>query len=107
MGRRGEQLDGSTYFVGSSRGPVERIALYLNLDMIGSPNFGRFIYDGNGSKFEVEDPGSAAIERTFERYFDSQDLASGPRSMAARTPPRARGGAGDEGQRRDVRRVPG
>ena len=86
-GAEESNLDGSTYFVEQlSQARFERIALYLNLDMIGSPNFGRFIYDGNGSKFEVEGPpGSAAIERTFERYFDSQDLASGQTAFDGRS----------------------
>ncbi|ELF7104576.1 aminopeptidase PaaP, partial [Pseudomonas aeruginosa] len=39
-------------------------------DMIGSPNFGNFIYDGDGSDFGLQGPpGSAAIERLFEAYF--------------------------------------
>ena len=44
-----------------------KIALYLNFDMIGSPNFVRFVYDGDNSKFRranaaVGPPGSDAIE---------------------------------------------
>jgi Zn-dependent M28 family amino/carboxypeptidase len=55
------------------------IALYLNFDMIGSPNFGRFIYDGDGSAFGLQGPpGSDAIESEFENYFDGQGLASEP-----------------------------
>ena len=54
--------------------------------MIGSPNFARLIYDGNGSKFEDAGPeGSDAIERTFERYFESQDLASGQTAFDGRS----------------------
>ena len=47
-------------------------ALYINLDMVGSPNFGRFVYDGDASNVH---PASAAIERVFARYFDSRGLA--------------------------------
>lgn len=47
-------------------------ALYINLDMVGSPNFGRFVYDGDASSVH---PASAAIERVFARYFDSRGLA--------------------------------
>ena len=63
-------------------GALEDISLYLNFDMVGSPNFVRFIYDGNNSKFPVgadaeEGPaGSGAIEKVFRKYFKSQDLAS-------------------------------
>ncbi len=62
------------------------IALYLNFDMIGSPNFARLIYDGNGSAFEAPGPeGSDAIERTFQRYFDRADLASGQTAFDGRS----------------------
>ena len=40
-------LVGSTNYVnGLSPAEQDKIALYLNFDMIGSPNFGRFVYDG-------------------------------------------------------------
>ncbi len=78
-GAEEEGLVGSTYYVSQlTEEEGTDIALYLNFDMIGSPNFARFIYDGNGSKFGSPGPdGSDAIERTFERYFDRKDLASG------------------------------
>ena len=45
-------LVGSTEYVAQlTRRREPKIALYLNFDMIGSPNFARFIYDGNGSAF--------------------------------------------------------
>ena len=34
-----------------NKAQADNIALYLNFDMIASPNFARFIYDGNGSAF--------------------------------------------------------
>lgn len=54
------------------------IALYLNYDMVGSPNFARFIYDGDNSTGEgAEGPeGSDAIEQVFSSYFASQRLAT-------------------------------
>jgi len=62
------------------------IALYLNFDMIGSPNFGRFIYDGNGSAFGLEGPdGSDTIERVFQRFFSAEDLATGPSAFDGRS----------------------
>jgi Zn-dependent M28 family amino/carboxypeptidase len=55
-----------------------RIALYLNFDMVGSPNFARYVYDGDNSTSARRDPfpaGSAAIERVFARYFTARRLA--------------------------------
>lgn len=64
-------LVGSTFYVNSLSDEERRkIKAYLNFDMIGSPNFGNFIYDGDGSSFGLQGPpGSAAIERLFEAYF--------------------------------------
>jgi Zn-dependent M28 family amino/carboxypeptidase len=60
-------LVGSTSYVqGLSEEERNRIALYLNLDMVGSPNAGYLVYDGDDSDREGEGPGprgSAAIER--------------------------------------------
>jgi Zn-dependent M28 family amino/carboxypeptidase len=56
------------------------IALYLNFDMLASPNFVRFVYDGDNSSAAAgaeEGPdGSAEIESLFSRYFASQKLAT-------------------------------
>ena len=75
-------LVGSTeYVAGLTQGELKEIALYLNFDMIGSPNFVRFVYDGDNSTGEGENgpKGSAEIEQLFVDYFDSQDLASSRR----------------------------
>ena len=59
----------------------EDIAMYLNFDMIGSPNYGRFVYDGDTSgngwhDDSIEAPdGSDAIEVAFEGYFESEAVA--------------------------------
>ncbi|KAI9490827.1 M28 family peptidase [Zychaea mexicana] len=46
------------------------IALYLNFDMIGSPNAVNGIYDGDGSDSKLAGPpGSAAIEKLFQDFF--------------------------------------
>ena len=49
------------------------IALNLNFDMIGSPNFARFIYDGDGSATpgitDAGPVGSDNIEGVFKDYF--------------------------------------
>ena len=66
-------LVGSTAYVGGlSQAERDKITLYLNFDMIGSPNYVFFIYDGDNSD-GVGSPagpaGSAAIEKVFEEYF--------------------------------------
>lgn len=48
------------------------IALYLNFDMIGSPNAAYFVYDGDDSDAEGAGPGpygSQQIEETFTSFF--------------------------------------
>jgi Zn-dependent M28 family amino/carboxypeptidase len=57
---------------------LKDIALYLNFDMLGSPNPGYFTYDGNQSADLPSDAapprvpeGSAGIERTFVDYLKS------------------------------------
>ncbi len=66
-------LVGSTYYVNNlSDEEREKIALYLNFDMIGSPNHVFFIYDGDDSDQVGAGPGpdgSAAIEKLFETYY--------------------------------------
>ncbi len=71
-------LVGSNYYVANlTQSERNRIALYLNFDMVGSPNYVRFVYDGDGSAFGLAGPpGSAAIERLFEDFYASRGLAS-------------------------------
>ncbi len=63
-------LVGSTYYVNNlTDAEYAKIALYLNFDMIGSPNHGLFIYDGDNSDQIGAGPGpagSAQIEQTFQ-----------------------------------------
>ena len=71
----GEELGllGSTDYVdGLSQAERDRIALYLNYDMIGSPNYIQMVYDSDQSTFEapVDIPdGSIAIEDLYESYY--------------------------------------
>ena len=54
------------------------ISLYLNFDMIGSPNFFRGIYDGDQSDFRAPVPvpeGSAQIEQVLEEFYEENNLA--------------------------------
>ena len=80
-------LVGSQFYVDSLTKPeLKDTELYLNFDMIGSPNFARFVYDGDGSAFGITGPsGSGAIEGVFEDYFESQGLASEPTAFDGRS----------------------
>ncbi len=71
-------LVGSTYYVNQLPDEEkQRIKAYLNVDMIGSPNYANFIYDGDGSDFGLQGPpGSAAIERLFRSYFQLRNEPS-------------------------------
>jgi Zn-dependent M28 family amino/carboxypeptidase len=66
-------LVGSEYYVDNlAQEEIDDIALYLNFDMIGSPNHVFFIYDGDDSDAVGAGPGpdgSAAIEQLFEGYY--------------------------------------
>jgi Zn-dependent M28 family amino/carboxypeptidase len=66
-------LIGSTDYVeGLSPAELDRIALYLNYDMVGSPNYIFMVYDADESTFEAPVPipaGSVAIEDLYESYY--------------------------------------
>ena len=66
-------LIGSTAYVeGLSDAELDEIALYLNFDMIGSPNYIFMVYDGDESGFPAPVPvpeGSVAIEDLFESFY--------------------------------------
>jgi Zn-dependent M28 family amino/carboxypeptidase len=66
-------LLGSTYYVqnliNTSSPELHEIALNLNFDMLGSPNFYRGIYNGS-----AHDVGSGQIQSLFEAYFESVNL---------------------------------
>ena len=71
-------LVGSTAYVnGLNQTEKDRITLYLNFDMIGSPNHVFFIYDGDDSDAVGAGPGpagSAQIEKTFEAFFTMKGI---------------------------------
>ncbi|RBY86763.1 aminopeptidase [Blastococcus sp. TBT05-19] len=68
-----EGLVGSTdYVTGLAPEERERIALYMNYDMVGSPNYYLGVYDANESTFPapvVVPEGSEAIEAVYEGYY--------------------------------------
>ncbi len=71
-------LVGSTrYVTGLTDEERSRIALYLNVDMIGSPNPVFFVHDGDDSDAIGAGPGpsgSDRIEQTFEAFFAQRRL---------------------------------
>jgi Zn-dependent M28 family amino/carboxypeptidase len=88
-GAEEQGLLGSRHYVESlSTEDLEEIDVYLNFDMIGSPNFGRFVYDGDSSERASRVPlpeGSGTIEQVFVEYFETQDLPISPISIGQRS----------------------
>jgi Zn-dependent M28 family amino/carboxypeptidase len=80
-------LIGSDFYVFNlSEEELDNIVLYLNFDMIGSPNFVRFVYDGDGSAFGLAGPpGSEVIEDLFENFYGARGLASEPTEISFRS----------------------
>ena len=74
-GAEEEGLIGSTrYVAGLSDTDRQKISLYLNLDMVGSPNAAYLAYDGDNSDNEGAGPGpegSATIERVLLEQLSS------------------------------------
>merc|ERR1712130_992812 len=69
-------LLGSTYYVSQAieSGEINNIALNLNFDMLGSPNFFRGVYDGAGAAADIRQ-GSVNIESLFTTFFGFEGLA--------------------------------
>ena len=87
-----EGLLGSQYYVDQlTKRQIKDIALNLNFDMLGSPNFVRFVYDGDGSHTPTAGPnGSKNIEKVFLDYFefsadDVAPLATEPTAFDGRS----------------------
>lgn len=75
--RRG--LLGSTHYLDSlTPAELDAIEMYLGLNELGSPNFARFVYDGDGSEGGPNGgPGSVEIEATFHEYYADLTLGGG------------------------------
>ena len=80
-------LLGSEYYVSQlSKREQKNIAAYLNFDMVASPNYVRFVYDGDGSDTALSGPnGSGRIESVFNDYFASQGLETEPTEFNGRS----------------------
>jgi Zn-dependent M28 family amino/carboxypeptidase len=78
-GAEEEGLLGADYYIANlTQEEIDSIALYLNFDMIGSPNYIYGIYDGDNSSGTAPEgfipEGSAEIEDVFEQFYASQGL---------------------------------
>ncbi len=82
-------LIGSTYYVNNlTASERDRIARYLNFDIIGSPNSVFFVYDGDNSDGVGAGPGpdgSAAIEALFQSYYDRLGLPTKGTDLSGRS----------------------
>lgn len=82
-------LLGSTHYVDTlSDEGLGAIYANLNFDMLGSTNYVRFVYDGDGSDDPdglSGPPGSAQIESVFNDYFAGRGLASAPTAFDGRS----------------------
>jgi Zn-dependent M28 family amino/carboxypeptidase len=79
-------LFGSNFYVANlTQQQFDRIALNLNFDMLGSRNFVRFVYDGDGTLGDAGPPGSEKIEQVFTRHFRRNGLVSEPTPFDGRS----------------------
>jgi Zn-dependent M28 family amino/carboxypeptidase len=70
-------LRGSSQYLGAlTAAEIGAIALYVDFHLLGSPNFVRFVYDGDGSVSGGAGPaGSAGIERVLGGLYSARGLA--------------------------------
>ena len=80
-------LLGAEHYVSTlGKSQLQNIAVNLNFDMVGSPNFVRFVYDGDGSDTGTSGPtGSGVVEDVFNDYFASQGLQTEPTAFDGRS----------------------
>jgi Zn-dependent M28 family amino/carboxypeptidase len=82
-------LLGSAHYIESLSAEARQdIIGMLNFDMLGSPNFVRFVYDGDGSAGLVGGagpPGSDYIEQVFLEYFAAVGLVTDPTAFDGRS----------------------
>jgi Zn-dependent M28 family amino/carboxypeptidase len=88
-GAEESNLSGSTFYIANlPQAERDKIALYLNFDMIGSPNYTFGVYDGDDSAASgspAGPPGSAQIEQVFEAFFASRGKATAPADFTGRS----------------------
>ncbi|WP_436496515.1 M28 family metallopeptidase [Actinokineospora sp. HUAS TT18] len=89
-GAEEEGLLGSEYYIANlSQAEQDKIALYLNFDMVGSPNHFFGIYDGDNSGGTAPPgfipPGSAQIEDVFEKFYADRGLPKDDTEFSGRS----------------------
>ena len=85
-------LLGSNDYIGSlDLDGLRDIALYLNFDLLGSPNPGYFTYDGDQSAAPTDakpvPEGSAGIERTLAGYLNLAGVRPADMPLSTTTDP--------------------
>jgi Zn-dependent M28 family amino/carboxypeptidase len=79
-------LGSENYVASLTTRQKQDIAINLNFDMIASPNYIRYVYDGDGSDTPDAGPnGSATIEDVFAKYFASKNLPFEPTAFDGRS----------------------
>lgn len=80
-------LLGSEFYVANlTEEELAEIAMNLNFDMIGSPNYVPFVYDGDGSDIEpAGPPGSEIIEQVFNDAFLARGINPQPTQFSGRS----------------------
>lgn len=76
------------YATGLDNDELAKIKVYQNYDMIGSPNFVRFVYDSDGSDIAPQigvPANSATLEQIFLDYFASEGLETEPTIIGQRS----------------------
>jgi aminopeptidase S len=73
------QIGSAAYVASLDPAERQRLTAYLNFDVVGSPNYVRFVYDDLGAT-----PGSAAITQLFGSYFEAEGLAWEPVDLAGK-----------------------
>jgi aminopeptidase S len=74
------QVGSAAYVASLDSAERLRLTAYLNFDMVGSPNYVRFVYDDQGAA-----PGSAAITQLFASHFETEGLAWEPIDLAGKS----------------------
>jgi aminopeptidase S len=83
------ELGSNSYVNALDASERQRLTAYLNFDMLGSPNYIRFVYDDRAAS-----PGSAAITRLFADYFEAAGLAWEPIDLSGKSDHRGFSAAG-------------
>ncbi|HVK26418.1 MAG TPA: M28 family metallopeptidase [Actinokineospora sp.] len=89
-GAEEEGLLGSEHYIATlPQAEQDKIALYLNFDMVGSPNYFFGIYDGDNSGGTAPPgfipPGSAQIEDVFEKFYADRGLPKDDTEFSGRS----------------------